>query len=105
MTGLSPDPIALSALAKLAKVASAKNSFACAARFSPGAWWGFNGVASLGVDESSLYIFRNRFARRPRLEEVIPRSGIRQVSSKVVKRWNRPTLLAVIEFTDHPAKH
>jgi hypothetical protein len=58
------------------------------ADFSPGPWWGFNGVRTLVLTADSLHVLQKRpFSRSMRLRRSIALASIEQASWRTSRTW------------------
>jgi hypothetical protein len=77
------------------------------ADFSPGPWWGFNGVDALAVTEQSLWIARERFGPFGAVNiKRIPRGDMRNVKVQTRRALvpGRPSV-AMLTFADRQRKY
>ena len=60
------------------------------ADFSPGRWWGFNGIQRLVLTADQLYVVPQGLAlTRGRLRRTLPIAGIQRVSWRTQERFGR----------------
>jgi hypothetical protein len=80
-------------LEQLALASGTSATILAVADFSPGAWWGFNGVQSLILTADQLFIVQKRFGGRAgRLRQSMSTGAIRRVDWTVQRRLGRESV-------------
>jgi hypothetical protein len=85
-------------LERIHLAAGTSGTFDAVSDFSPGPWWGFNGVLTLAIQDDSLYVVRQPFLQGgpgARLLRVIPVKDVEVVKRRLTK-WFATDLITRI---------